>query len=300
MFFDCKQATVFALIAFVSVPLDGAEPEWVTPMRAVHVVGDNEPGVIVNIGDSITYSMAYFAPLQYLNEEALPPAVSDALETVNEHIKSDCYRWKGPDKGNQGGQTAGWALTHIDQWIETLKPEVALIMFGTNDVRRGSIEQHEQNLRRLVKRCLDQGVVVILSTIPPMHGFEEKVEQAVQSQRRVARDLKVPLIDLYAHIIRRRPDDWNGTLPQFTEYDQWQVPTLISKDGVHLSNPDRWREDYTEEGLATNGNTLRNFLSLMAYSEVIDVVIHGDPPSWISKTLLGAEPSLSNRQKEGK
>lgn len=268
------------------------EPDWIAPMRAVPTAGNGEPGVVLNIGDSITYSMAYFAPLQTLNDESLPPPVRESLATVNSHIKTECYRWKGSDKGNQGGQTAGWALQHIDRWIETLKPEVAIIMFGTNDIRRGSVEQHAQNLRQLVKRCLDRGVVVILSTIPPMQGFEKKVEQTVQAQRQIAHDLNVPLIDFYAHIMNRRPEDWNGTLPQFKDFDQWQVPTLISKDGVHLSNPDPWRKDFTERGLSRNGNTLRNYLSLMAYAEVIDVVIEGEPPSFISTSLLGPQPSL--------
>jgi hypothetical protein len=68
------------------------------------------------------------------------------------------------------------------------------------------------------------------------------------------------------------------------------VPTIISKDGVHPSNPQQWRRDYTEEGLCRNGNVLRSYLGLMAYAEVIRVVIKGRPPGVASKTILGANP----------
>ena len=278
---------VFALVASAS----GADqPEWVQAMRNVHANGKREKGVFVNLGDSITYSMAYFAPLQYAGKAKMSPSARDALNRVDGYMKKECYRWKGPDNGNYSGQTAAWGLENVDRWIATLKPEVAMIMFGTNDIRRGSIEAHEKNLRALIRKCLDNGVVVILSTIPPMHGFDEKVGQTVEVQRKVAADMKVPLIDFHAHVINRRPNDWDGTLAQFDSFSQWEVPTIISKDGVHPSNPQQWRGDYTEEGLARNGNVLRTYLALMAYAEVINVVINGQTPSATSTTILGANP----------
>jgi hypothetical protein len=52
-------------------------------------------------------------------------------------------------------------------------------------------------------------------------------------------DLKVPLIDYQAEILKRRPNDWDATLAKFKDSaaDVYQVPTLIAKDGVHPSNP---------------------------------------------------------------
>ncbi|MFO7904857.1 MAG: GDSL-type esterase/lipase family protein [Planctomycetota bacterium] len=280
------------VIVFVSVsPAAGSDQlDWVQPMRRVHAEGQGEKGVLVHFGDSITYSLAYFAPLQYVDKSELPAAARDALNVVDAHMREECYRWKGPEKGNYSGQTAAWGLKNADKWIATLEPEVALIMFGTNDIRREGIEAHEKNLRALIQKCLDQGVVVILSTIPPMHGMEAKVQRAVEVQRQVAADLNVPLIDFYAHIINRRPNDWDGSLPRFQEHGQWEVPTLISGDGVHPSNPRRWKNDYTEEGLCRNGNVLRSYLTLMGYAEVINVVIKGREPSDIGRKILGPRP----------
>jgi len=274
----------------VTGELRAGEPNWVQRMRQVHAASEAEKGVLVHLGDSITYSMAYFAPLQYAGQAKMSPATRDALKRVDSYMKTDCYRWKGPDKGNYSGQTASWALKNIDQWTASLKPEVAVIMFGTNDIRRGSVDAHIEQLRALIQRCLDHGVVVILSTIPPMHGFDDKVRQTVELQRKLATEMNVPLIDVFAHVINRRPVDWDGTLPQFERFSQWQVPTLISSDGVHPSNPKQWKSDYREEGLARNGNVLRSYLSLMAYAEVINVVIDGNAPGSVSTTILGANP----------
>ncbi len=278
------------LLLQVAIPVSAAQPQWVDAMRTVHANCRGEKGVFVNLGDSITYSMAYFAPLQYADKAKMPPGARAALNLVDGHMKKECYRWKGPEKGNYSGQTAAWGLKNVDNWMTTLKPETALIMFGTNDIRRGTVEAHEQNLRALVQKCLDHGVVVILSTIPPMHGFDEKVGQTVEVQRKVAADMNVPLLDFYAHVVNRRPDDWNGTLPQFAGFSQWEVPTIISKDGVHPSNPKPWQGDYTEEGLCRNGNLLRSYLAMMAYAEVINVVIKGQAPGAVSTTILGSKP----------
>ena len=87
-------------------------------------------------------------------------------------VKPECYRWKGSDHGSDGGKTADWALQHLDRWVETLRPQLAVVMFGTNDIRHETLEQHSRNLRRLVERCLQRGVVVILTTIPPMDGHD--------------------------------------------------------------------------------------------------------------------------------
>jgi hypothetical protein len=45
---------------------------------------------------------------------------------------------------------------------------------------------------------------------------------------------------------------------------EYQVPTLIARDGVHPSNPAPWVSDYSPEGLQHNGCTLRDYLTLLA------------------------------------
>ena len=102
----------------------------------------------------------------------------------------------------------------------------------------------------------------------------EQGNDAVE-MRRVAADQHVPLIDYQAEILKRRPDDWDGSLPQFHEAakeDHYQAPTLIAGDGLHPSNPGKF-QDYNEESLKNNGYVLRGYLTLVTYSDVISKVL---------------------------
>ncbi|WP_153558070.1 hypothetical protein [Roseimaritima sediminicola] len=50
----------------------------------------------------------------------------------------------------------------------------------------------------------------------------------------------------------------------------------------------------------TFGDSSKAYLSLMAYAEVIDVVIKGNPPCSISTSVLGPQPTLQTEQPNAK
>ena len=91
----------------------------------------------------------------------------------------------------------------------------------------------------------------------------------------IAREEHVPLVDYFAEVLRRRPDDWDGALNKFGDApgDDYQVPTLISRDGVHPSNPRSHAGSFSDEALDTSGYVLRSYLVLMEYSRVIERVL---------------------------
>jgi len=93
--------------------------------------------------------------------------------------------------------------------------------------------------------------------------------------REIAREERLPLVDYAAEILQRRPDDWDGALPQFkaSPGDEYQVPTLLARDGVHPSNPSKWSNDFSSESLKHNGYTLRNYLTLISYAEIIERIL---------------------------
>jgi hypothetical protein len=103
----------------------------------------------------------------------------------------------------------------------------------------------------------------------------EKCLEFTGAIRKIASDMNVPLIDYCGEILKRRPTDWDGASAQFRETPEetYEVPTLISKDGVHPSNPQRYFNDFSKEALDRNGYGLRNYLTLMAYAEVIREVL---------------------------
>lgn len=251
----------------------GMPPEVVENMRRVHERFGGQRGTLAFFGDSISVSLAFWAPLAYECRH-VPPELDRAIKTIRQYLRPECWRsWRGADFGNEGGQTVRWAYENVDRWLERLRPETAVIMFGTNDLTHVDEKEYREKLASVVRRCLDRGTVVILTTIPPRHGFEEKSARFAELAREVARELRVPLVDYHAEILQRRPNDWDGALPQFAGYDVYEVPTLIARDGVHPSNPQKFMGDFSPEALSCSGYGLRNYLTALCYAEVIEKVL---------------------------
>jgi lysophospholipase L1-like esterase len=246
-------------------------------MREVHAKFTGKAGTFAQFGDSITVTFAYWAPLQY-ERKNLDDAGRRAWERVSGHMIKECWRWKGAEFGSDGGKTVRWAEQHVDEWLKKLNPEVALIMFGTNDLNSLKAEEYEAGLRAVVTKCLANGTVVILSTIPPRHGQVEKSKQFADIARKVAGDLKVPLVDYQAEILKRRPTNWDGAETFKGAKDVYDVPTLVSGDGVHPSAPKEFANDYSEKALSSGGYNLRTYLTLTAYADVIASVLRTDKP----------------------
>jgi lysophospholipase L1-like esterase len=253
-------------------PAETQKPGWVEPMRKVHARFSGEPGTFAQFGDSITDSRAFWTSLKWKRDNASQKMLAD-FELVRGHMLDDCWDRKGAVYGNQSGQTIRWASKNLDNWLRQWNPEAAILMFGTNDLNNVGVADYEATLEDVVRRCLDNGTVVILSTIPPRHGREEKAAEFAAAAGRVAGKLEVPLVDFHAEILDRRPDDWDGALDKFREHQGYDVPTLIARDGVHPSNPKQHQADYSAEALNRNGFSLRNHLVLGKYAEVIRSVL---------------------------
>jgi len=256
-------------------PLDAAT---INRMKEVHARFEGRKGTLALFGDSITVSLAFWAPLAYECRN-VPPEMEQALRVVKSYIQPECWReWRGPEFGNEGRTTIRWAFDNVEAWLKRLQPETAIIMFGTNDLNDLGEDEYREKLEAVVQRCLDHGTVVILTTIPPRHGFAEKAARFAEIVRTTAGKLKVPLIDYHAEILKRRPDDWDGALDQFQGYETYEVPTLIARDGIHPSNPQRLMGDFSAEALRTSGFGLRNYLTVLRYAEVIQTVFHHGGP----------------------
>jgi lysophospholipase L1-like esterase len=261
-------------------------------MAKVHARFTGQKGTFAHFGDSITVTLAFWTPLLYERKNA-PQEMEQAYQLVKGYLQKECWRdWKGPQFGSEGGMTIRWAHENIDAWLQRLNPEVALIMFGTNDLNSVPLEEYKDKTRAVVKRCLDNGTVVILSTIPPCHGFVEKSAVYAQAVREISQQMKVPLVDFYAGVLKRRPDDWDGALEKFARYEGYDVPTLLARDGVHPSHPQKYRDDYSPEALSCCGYSLRSYLALMKYAEVLEKLNLVSPKQrWFPKAPVLAPPT---------
>jgi lysophospholipase L1-like esterase len=130
-----------------------------------------------------------------------------------------------------GGERTDQALQRLARTVLALKPQVVVVMYGTNDsyVDRGqkecrlSAEQYGANLRKLVAGIRKAGARPVLMT-PPCWGKRAapngagehpnvRLEKYVRVCREVARETKVPLVDHYARWSKRLteggdPGEW--------------------------------------------------------------------------------------------
>jgi lysophospholipase L1-like esterase len=269
------QLTLSLMLAFISLPhplpaappaAPTAVPDWVPAMQKVHAGFAGQAGYIVQFGDSITESLAFWSPLgwdepqQYLGEV---PADGFPHKPENKRWRDVILgtRDKGREHGNQGGWRIANLLDVADRALAEKKPEVALIMVGTNDIAGNMVPKgYRAGVEQLVDKCLSTHCVPILSTIPPRKDHDKAVDEVNTIVREIAAAKQIPLVDYYAEIIRRRPEQtWLGT--------------LISTDGVHPSGDKT--NVYSEENLQNDGYALRNWLTFLKYREVYFQVLEG-------------------------
>ncbi len=79
----------------------------------------------------------------------------------------------------------------------TVRPAIALIMLGTNDLHGMSHARYRENMARIVQTSIDMGVIPVLSTIPAQPGWEADVQACNQTLAELSRAYQVPLWDYW-------------------------------------------------------------------------------------------------------
>jgi len=231
--------------------------EVIAAMQKVHAGFAGQKGYVAQLGDSITYSMAFWSPLGWDDPtKYLPEGEQAAKLPENKPWKNIIQgtRDKGPEFANYSGWKVGQVLKALDGVLEKSRPEVAIIMVGTNDISGGKVPAgYRDELEQLVKQCTAAHCVPILNTIPPRRNHEQVVGEINKIIQEVAGKSQVPLVDFHAECVRRWPEKtWDGT--------------IISSDGVHPSGGKS--NDYSPENLKNSGYALRNWLNFLAYRQL--------------------------------
>ncbi len=242
------------------------------PMKKVAAKFNGRPGVVLHIGDSITYSNPYG---QWARGGAgKTDGDKAALKWMHAGADNDTDGWylarfDHPDGGRSYTACSGLRLNEalaggkqnmpaLEKILDKYKPQAVVFMLGTNDAsaRRETADFRKEYIVA-VDLMLSRGIVPIISTIPP-HVAQPRVARFYNDAiREIAKDKGLPLIDFEKEILKRRPTDWNGT--------------LLGKNDVHPSAEfagTKPTSEPTAENLKNSGYLLRGWLSVKKIEEV--------------------------------
>jgi lysophospholipase L1-like esterase len=253
---DCYQAGTFldcparaepigdpACTSFLELGVQGPEDDelvirllydlWV---RGRQSALPTRPRVVMPLGDSISATLAYITARSF--ECSLPDFTFDAgYRLVGQPGTWDVVL------AALGNTTAEWgrSVVEAEDWYQEIRPEMATVMFGTNELWNGNqgLESYVTHMRAIVDRLLEHYVIPILITLPPgtyrIRSAREicgewcadlavnyHTEDFAQAVRDLAAERLVPLVDLHR---------------RYVEYDKGSWGALLS-DGVHPCHQD--------------------------------------------------------------
>lgn len=188
-----------SLLLFGALALEAADTPALLRIREVIASGENEVRVVC-FGDSVT-GVYYHTG----GRSAYPEVIRDALKT--RHPES---RVKVINAGKSGHTTTN-GLGRIQQDVLVHRPHLVTVMFGLNDVAKGSIDLYRKNLIEIVTKCRSAGAEVILCTPNAVSETPDrpiaKVAAFAEVARAVAGQLSVPLADPHASLGTLRESD---------------------------------------------------------------------------------------------
>jgi lysophospholipase L1-like esterase len=267
--------------------------DWPAAMQKVADKFTGTEGVVLHIGDSISYANPYGAWARYGKGQTASD--KEILKWMHTGENNDLDGWHLAAADQPGGRSYTAAggmrliqaleggyngLPSISQLIKKYNPQVVIFMLGTNDASQGrSVAEYKADLEKAVKLILDNGTIPVLSTIPPHFKKIELAQNYNKVIIETARKHKVPLIDFYGEIVSRQPGmAWNGTLMQKDDVH----PSASAGDVNSGSEP-------TAENLSKSGYLLRGWLSVQKIKDVKAKAIDpaGSPSSGAKKDDKG-------------
>jgi lysophospholipase L1-like esterase len=244
--------------------------------REIYVKGQelgNHPNVFSKVGDSITVSPYFLYPFGWGTYNLR--GYGDLQAVVNYFggtaARDGNNSFSNPSLAAYNGITSSGILDPNSAWTQVcqtgespleceyrvVKPSIALIMIGTNDVVSVPLETYRANLTRIVQITVDRGIIPVLSLIPTRQGYENAIAAYNQVIADTAAAFDIPLWNFGGSIYAL---DHNGL-----------------SDGIHPSAPPGTApDDYSVTGDFTvenlrYGYTIRNLTAL----QVLDAVWRG-------------------------
>lgn len=229
----------------------------------------NRPNVFSKVGDSLTDNIFMFSPIgwghyhlhQYTDLQQIIWYFTEVNARDGNSFTNGSFAaraaWTTSEIFNPAFADPGICLpgeTPLVCEYRVVKPSIALILIGTNDMTFLTPSQYRANLNRIVETSIEMGVIPVLSTIPDR--FDDDVSGFNNIIRSTARAYNVPVWDLWS-ALQPLPNRGRG------------------EDDIHLSAPMNDAKqvvDFRPENFQY-GYTMRNFTALQVlnvlYREVI-------------------------------
>jgi hypothetical protein len=270
------------ILAALALALPQATPkakdpvDYAAAMAKVAARFAGKEGVVVHLGDSITYANGYSGWARYgKGKTPQDEAVCKWMHVGKDDDTDGFFLCRVDRPGGRsdtacsgirseeylaGGKSGMPSLAEI---LKKYNPQIAVVMLGTNDATAGrSVSDYKQSMAKILDQILANGTIPILSSIPPYPGKEEVAKSYNAALLELVRERKIPFIDYWSEIMKRRPSDWNGT--------------LLAKNDVHPTAEQGGASvgsEPTEENLKNSGLLLRGWLSVRKIGEVKEQVL---------------------------
>jgi hypothetical protein len=259
------------MLLALALAVQAADADYADAMKKVASKFKGREGVVLHIGDSITYANQYSGWARYgAGKTAEEKAACDWMH-VGKDDDTDGYWLCRVDRPGNRSETAvsgiksyEWlaggksGIPPLADVVKKYAPQMVVVMLGTNDATEGRAPAAlKADMLKVVDTILAANAIPILSSIPPYKGKDEVVKSYNAALLEVRKERKLPFIDYHAEIVRRRPNDWLGS--------------LISNDGVHPTGDNAGAgpgSEPTEANLARSGYLLRGVLSVRKIAEV--------------------------------
>ena len=237
----------------------------------------NRANVFSKIGDSLTVATWAFYPIGWGQQQLgtygyLQPAIDYfSAETVRDNTNSFSNiplaadnQWTTSDLLNPAlgdPEICGSNETPLDCEFRIVRPSIALIMIGTNDVGVLDSATYRQNLETILDKTIARSVLPVLSTLPRRGGYDAPIDEFNTIIRQTAQQYQIPIWE-FNRALAPLPD--NG----------------LDDDGVHLSYPPveigQWEAtvNFADNNL-DYGYNMRNLSALQVLDAIWRQVILG-------------------------
>ena len=238
--------------------------------------GSNNEGVVLTLGDSICYANQSTRWGRMCGKGGTKED-QEILKWTHAGKRDDTDGWylASVDRPAGRSETAASGI-RTDQYIrggfrclpslqkilEKYKPQIVFILLGTTDSSSGrKPEDVVKDMTTIVETVIKNGTIPVVQMVAPMKNDtkHENVKKYNELYLKMAKEKKIPIVDLYGEFLKRAPDG------------KWKTQ-LLSGDGIHFTHKLSGGPP-TEENLANCGYLLRCWLSVQKIKEIKKQVI---------------------------